>query len=160
MVKSFFKMSDKNCLSENKNIYEKIHSFLENGDEVDNTEIESSFNKIFNLEDQSEGKTKMKEILCTMSKITNNHQRHQNFYDRVEQIFFIMKDYIKEQFNDFEIFHIFRNNKRMLLFLFDQQMIEIDKINKINKENIKKILKQKKMFQSKSMIKLAKLRRK
>lgn len=69
----------------------------------------------------------IKSVLYLLSKISNNHHRSPQFFDKIGQIFQIFKDDIQKYFSSYEIFKIFRKNKRILLLLIENQIISVDK---------------------------------
>ena len=65
----------------------------------------------------------LKITLYLLSKICNNHYRRPNFFPKIEKILLLLQDKIKEYYSNIEIFYIFRDNKRILLFLIKEQII-------------------------------------
>ena len=117
-------MNSKEYFDTMKDIQENILNFLE---EKDNSEeifiiLESKFN-------DKKIKDHLYELLSLLhliSKIGNNHHRFPNFFSKIERILLIFKEDIKKYFPNSEIFNIFKNNKRILLFLIEQQIIVFD----------------------------------
>ena len=117
-------MNSEEYLGTMKDIQENILTFLE---EKDNSEenfiiLESKFI-------DSKIKDHLYELLSLLhliSKIGNNHHRFPNFFRKIERILLIFKEDIKKYFPNSEIFNIFKNNKRILLFLIEQQIIVFD----------------------------------
>ena len=62
-----------------------------------------------------------------LSKISNNHHRNLNFIEKIEKIIQHYKNQIHKYFSNFDIFVIFKSNKRIILFLIEQKIISIDK---------------------------------
>ena len=117
-------MNSEGYLDAMKDIQENILNFL---DEEDNSEenfiiLESKFNDK-KIKDHS---YELLSLLHLISKIGNNHHRFPNFFSKLEQILLIFKEDIKKYFPNSEIFNIFKSNKRILLFLIEQQLIIID----------------------------------
>ena len=107
----------------NKVLQEKILGFIEDKGEDD---LKSITNTILD-HNISKNSQKLFEIIHLVLKIMKNHQRSNNFFSKFERIFFEIKDGIKRNFSNTEIFIIFQNNKRILLFLFQNQVISVDK---------------------------------
>ena len=107
-----------------KGIQESIHDFLEDKAQSDvNFEI---------LEDKfknskiCENKYDFLSLLHLISKIVNNFHRVPDIFIKIEKILHFFNDDIKKYFSNSEIFNIFKSNKRILLFLIEQQIIVID----------------------------------
>ncbi|KAK8843653.1 hypothetical protein M9Y10_024716 [Tritrichomonas musculus] len=66
-------------------------------------------------------------LLHLLAKISNNHHRYHNFFSKIEQVLRFFKDNIKKYYSNSEFFHIFKDNKRILLFLIEEEMIIIEK---------------------------------
>ena len=81
-------------------------------------------------------KYEFKYFLYMILNISNNHYRQKSFFTRIEQIIQFYNSEIAHHFTNFELFHIFQSNKRIILFLFETKMLNID-------EPIFKILKEK-----------------
>ena len=118
-------MNSQDYLSTMLDIQENIIYFLEEEANIEDnfTILESKFNdtKISN------SKYYLLSLMHLISKIGNNHHRLPNFFSKIERILLFFKDYIKKYFSNSKVFNIFRSNKRILLFLIEQQLIIIDK---------------------------------
>ena len=68
----------------------------------------------------------LKELLYLINDIEINHRRTNNFIMKIEQIIEQMKNDIIHFFKNSEIFKIFKGNKRLLLFLIEEEIITID----------------------------------
>ena len=75
-----------------------------------------------------ENQQDLKEFLHLLFNILNNHKRLPNFFSKIEQIVQYVKEDIKKYFNNSEIFNIFKDDKRILLFLYEEKMFEFDEI--------------------------------
>ena len=78
------------------------------------------------LQDQkiSKNQHELKDFLHLILKISNHHYHPPDFYDKIEKILIFMKKEILKYFTNNQIFNIFHNNKRILLFLFEEKFIE------------------------------------
>ena len=65
-------------------------------------------------------------LLHLISKIGNNYHSFANFFSKIERILLFFKEDIPKYFSNSEIFNIFKSNKKILLFLIEQQIIVID----------------------------------
>ena len=115
-------MNVQEYLIQMKNIQSKILEFVENEDF--NKDSISSF-IISQL--NSDNIFEIKEILHLISKIENNHHRSQLFFDKIQFIIILLKEKIQKCLSNFEIFKIFKTNKKILLFLFEEKIIVPDK---------------------------------
>ena len=68
----------------------------------------------------------LKSFLCLINNISNNHYRSNNFFSKFEKILVDIKNSIKMNLSNDEIFDIFRNNKRILLFLMKEKIIGVN----------------------------------
>ena len=68
-------------------------------------------------------KNEFKAFLYLIFKISNHHNRATNFFEKIERILLHFKKEIQEYFKNDEIFYIFKNNKRLLLFLFEEKLL-------------------------------------
>lgn len=66
-------------------------------------------------------------FLHMISKIFNNHNRCSSFISNFERILQQIKKYVVDHLSNSEIFKIFKRNKRILLFLFEEKIICMDK---------------------------------
>ena len=99
-------------------------NFLENSDNDDN-----SFQQlidIFNNQEEDKFRTKIEEFLQLISIIADNHHREETFFTRIFQIIQNYKEKIEQTFSNIELFNMFQNNKKILLYLFKNKIILID----------------------------------
>ena len=107
-----------------KDIEEKLLKYLECEDEnEENYEnlIKSIKDKRI-LEDQHEARL----FLYLLIKIANSHHRNFFFFDKIEQVLKAFKEEIKKNYSNSVIFKVFKDNKRILLFLIEEKLIEVD----------------------------------
>ncbi|KAK8863518.1 hypothetical protein M9Y10_011204 [Tritrichomonas musculus] len=122
-------MNLQSLLNQNKTNYRNLLDFLEeNTDEIYSQSINTFFDDLRIRNDIHD----IRLFLKTLLKISNNHHRNPNFFNKVEQILVFLKNNIHE-FSNSEIFNIFHSNKRILLFLIKEEMLTIDEhiFNKI-----------------------------
>ena len=105
-------------------IQAKILSYLDS--EEKDEEVYEDIKKFFDEIKLYDNPRKLKLLLYLISKISNNHHRSNNFFDKIEQIFNLLKNDILKHFPKSELFHIFKKNRRILLFLFESKIITID----------------------------------
>ena len=65
----------------------------------------------------------MDEILNLIVKITNNYHRTSLFPDKITSIILHLKEYILQNYTNFEIFNIFKDSSFLLLILMNEKML-------------------------------------
>ncbi|KAK8875716.1 hypothetical protein M9Y10_005891 [Tritrichomonas musculus] len=96
----------------------------------DNNNVEEKYELLKSeIDDQktAEDKYSLTNFLHLLSCIADNHHRESDFFSKIEQIILLIKEGIVSQFSKSEIFTIFKNNKRILLFLFTENILTFDK---------------------------------
>lgn len=71
----------------------------------------------------NENKDILKDFLYLIAKITQNHHMTFDYFFRMEKLLSNFKEPIKNSFTSFEIFDIFKDNQRLLCYLFDDDII-------------------------------------
>ena len=71
--------------------------------------------------------TKLILLFRLIVTFANYHKRSPFFFNKIEQIILIFQVEMKNYFSNREIFNIFKSNKRLLLFLIEKKMMNIDK---------------------------------
>ncbi|KAK8847022.1 hypothetical protein M9Y10_019597 [Tritrichomonas musculus] len=111
----------KDFIEKMKKIEENLLLFLdkEGNDESELTKL------IQILDDQKirENKYDLKAMLHLISRISDNYHRTRPFFGKIERILKNFESNIKNFFTNFEIFNIFKKNKRILLFLFEEKIL-------------------------------------
>ena len=107
-----------------KNIQNSLLKFLE--EKVDVEENYDNLKEILTEQKITENKHDLKTFLRLLSKISNNHRRVSSFIEKIERIFGEIKKEIKSRFSNSEIFELFEENKRILLFLIKEDLLKID----------------------------------
>lgn len=112
-------MSTLELIKEFKKIYELIIDFLENeGDE--------SFTNLIELVNELKIQENILEfdlLLRVLNEISNNHFRGPNFIAKIERILLHFKEQIRSSFSPPQLARIFKENKRVLLFLIDRKSV-------------------------------------
>ncbi|KAK8888330.1 hypothetical protein M9Y10_039397 [Tritrichomonas musculus] len=88
-----------------------------------------NFETLTNICDENNyyyNKFKLKSFLHLLIKIIDNHYRNPNFFIKIFRILNYYKTQISEFFSNFEIFDIFKSNKRILLYLIEENLMKID----------------------------------
>lgn len=102
-----------------KKIQNNILAFLSISTKEDE---EHRFNDLIHNIDVTKDIQIFKETLHLISTISNYHTRTPNFMNKVEKIILYYKEQI-QSISKQEIINIFRKNRRVLLFLFNQQIL-------------------------------------
>ena len=105
-------------LKEMKEIQEMLLTIINEGDN-NNKILEQLVSKI-------QEKRILHEFLYLLSTISNNSHRTHNFFTKVETILIKILPIIQENFSNSQLWHIFKENKRLLLFLLQQKLIIIN----------------------------------
>ena len=83
--------------------------------------------KIFEDQKIQESQHELKSVLHLITRIANEHHRSPNFFSKIDQILNNFKKDIQQFFSNYEIFNIFKSNKRILLYLLEEKIMKIDK---------------------------------
>lgn len=112
-------------LDKEKNIEDFFLRFLDN--EKDSEENYQNF--INYLKDQkiSEDQLEIKIFLHMLTKISKYHYRTPSFFSKIERTILYFREKIKQTWSNSEIFDIFKRNKRIILFLINEKILNIDK---------------------------------
>lgn len=96
-------------------------------DSVDGYEEKySNLLMIINDQDITKDIHDFKLFLKLIGKISKYHNRSENLYCKLCQLFRFVGDEIKHFFSNFEIFNLFKNNKLIIQILVDTNIIQID----------------------------------
>ena len=101
-------------------VQSSILDFIDDNDEVNQQDNYANLVAIFEKE---KNKHELKLILYMLSRISNEHHRCPDFFNKIFTILDIIKDDIKKQFTSTDIFNIFKKNKRILLYFGENEMI-------------------------------------
>lgn len=107
-----------------KKIHKRFLRFID-----DEFSMEDNYQKIISLIDALNYRGKKHDIeiiLYLISDVSNNHHRERSFFIKIEKILNFIKDDIKNHFTNKQVFHIFKHNKRVLLYLIKEEIITID----------------------------------
>ena len=117
-------MSSEAFVEKMKSIQNSFLEFLE--DESDDEDKYENFINLISTQQRINEEHKFKAILQLIISIVNNHHRVRNFISKVERVLRQFKQEIQKYFSNSEIFDIFKDNKRILLFLLEEKMMIID----------------------------------
>ncbi|KAK8866974.1 hypothetical protein M9Y10_009943 [Tritrichomonas musculus] len=68
----------------------------------------------------------IKALLYLILKISNNHNRSSDLFEKIEKILLFLKQEITQTFSNIDIFNIFKNNKKIIYFLIEQKILTVD----------------------------------
>ena len=117
-------MDIKNFLKEMKKIQTNLIDYLDHEDNKG-----EKYQNLINLFDEIKihgDHMKIKPLLYLILNISNNCHRKSEFLGKIFSILQIFKDEMKKYFSNIELFHIFKSNKRLLLFLHEENMMTMD----------------------------------
>lgn len=100
-------------------------TFLEYLEQKNNADYQNLYQYVKELKIKG-NKHELGIVLQLILAISDNHRRSSDFFKRIEAVLIQFKDEIKEKYTNFEIFQLFKNNKRILLFLIKEQIMEVD----------------------------------
>ena len=128
-------------IEDKKNLYALILEFLEElEDDNDGEVMTESFQQLITViksQHIEENAEEMRQFLEIIKSIGEHHHRDQHFNEKMNQLLIRYKDQIKQTLSNLEIFRIFENNKNIVLFLLQNEIITIS--SEINKEIVNKI---------------------
>lgn len=105
-------------------IYNNFISFVECENDIDiYYQILIDFLEIHAIQENRED---MKLFLRLISKVAKNTFRKSNLFEKIEKIILHFENEIKQTFSNWEIFTFFKKQKRILLFLFEKRIINVD----------------------------------
>ena len=114
-------------INDKKEIQEIILNIVEN--DIDTDEYNCNLNELSTLlqtQDFSKYPEELKMLIYIISKITKNHHRQKDFFKKIEQILNLIQNDIKNTYSNFEIFYFFKNNLRMILLLFQTNILNAE----------------------------------
>ncbi|KAK8865098.1 hypothetical protein M9Y10_010630 [Tritrichomonas musculus] len=133
-------MSLEEFLSEMQQIQENLLDYID-----DESTAEGKFQFLKNIFDKikiHDNPSKIKQILSLIFKISNNHHYKEDFFNKIERILYLFIEDMKKYFSNEDILRIFKNNKRILLFLLEEKIM-------IGDESFGKFITRKKLFDAK-----------
>ena len=117
-------MSIEEYLDQIENIQTAFLEFIDDDDDVEEKFL--NLYLILNNKKIRDNKHGLKLFLHHIASVCTNHHRGPNFFSKVERVILIFKDEITKYYLNYEIFNIFKKDKRILLFLIEENMIIFD----------------------------------
>ena len=124
--------------STKKEIQDCVLQFLDNNQGEE--EYYHNLIKLIDNQNFHEDRQEFLLFLRFLSKISKNHNREQNFFETIKKIILYLKPALEKQFSHLNIFLVFKKSKKVLLFLFKEEIIKIGtriflKMNSMNYNN-------------------------
>lgn len=107
-----------------KELYQSLISFLENPNS--NEKDFQNLIEIIGIQNHKEDREEFENFLKLIANISSNHHYDKLFFEKIFQIIIHYIPQIKQIFSNFEIYCIFEENLKVLLFLFESKIISID----------------------------------
>ena len=95
----------------------------------DSQNVEEKYQTLFEVIDNQnifKDKIELSNFFQLISKISINHQRFPNFFSKIEKVLNKFSDEMKKFYSNDELFNIFKNSKRILLYLIQEKLIIVD----------------------------------
>lgn len=120
-------LAPKQYLSRIKNIHISFLEFL-NKENYQANDIQD-FLKIFNESKIRLEKNGLKLFIHLLTQISNYHHQNSYFFKKITDIINNIKPEIKKFYSDYEIYQLFKSNKRIILHLYEEKIIFPQKIS-------------------------------
>ena len=104
-------------------IQAKILNYIE---EIQDENQDDDFKKPFDKLNIQKNDYDIKKLFLIIRSIIDNHHRNHNFFTKIEQIINYFKDDFKENFSNIELYNFFSNNKRIIIYLIQNEMLTVD----------------------------------
>ena len=113
-------MSIQEYIEKKKELQEELITFLDN----QNNEEENFTNLMNLIQDQQlqTDKHEMKIFLHIINQISNHHHRYFHFIEKIEKIIKTFQEKIQKEFTKYELFQIFKLNKRFFYISFQKKL--------------------------------------
>lgn len=120
-----------NYIKQKKEMHSLLLEYIDN-EENDDCGFDN-FTKFVDNTNTLQDVEELKILLRLIVKISKYHYRMPNFFSKLERIILHYQKYIKQTLSNLEIYELFKNSKRILLFLFEKGILIKDMtiINKL-----------------------------
>lgn len=112
-------------IAKKKLIHQKLIDYLDSDDDIEE-ECQNLLLTIHNQQIKNDP-IELKEFFLMLLTFTNFYHRKRDFYDKIDRILACLRDEIEENYTNSEIFEIFHSNKRVLLFLTENNIFKFDR---------------------------------
>ena len=103
-----------------------ILNYLDNNEDIEEN-LDNLNNIIFDEIKAHDNIHELRLIMHLITKIANNFHRETNFFEKIENILQLFKEKMQKHLSNSQIFNIFKSNKRILLFLIEENILTFDK---------------------------------
>lgn len=117
-------MDSNKYLEEMKKVQESILYYLDEDNNIE--EKYQTLETLFNDIQIHSIKFKISSLMHLLLQISSNHHREENFFSKIEEILLIFKNNLTKHYSNSELFNIFKSNKRILLFLIEEKVLNFD----------------------------------
>ncbi|KAK8875970.1 hypothetical protein M9Y10_006151 [Tritrichomonas musculus] len=111
-------------LNHMKEIQQSLLKYIE--EDKNDEENFHNLSKIFHEQKIRHHRHKLKSLFHLIVQISNNHRRPPGFFDKISMVLLKFRNKINKHFSNFEIFNIFKSNKRIILLLFEENILKMD----------------------------------
>ena len=111
-------------IQKKKNFQSILLEYIDNEENVE----ENYSNLVQIIKDQQihDNYSEIKILFNMVVKISNYHHRFSNFFDKIIKAILIFQDEILKPFSNTEIYQLFGSNERILLFLFEENILKLN----------------------------------
>ena len=95
--------------------------------DTENDTDDESIMKLIDDHQMREDRSQLAALINLIVNISSNHHRTSDFFKKIETIFLILKDDMSHHFSNIELYDFSKNNKRILLFFFQNKIVVPDK---------------------------------
>ena len=117
-------MQFQNYVEEKKQFYDILLEYIES--ETNNEDDFQPLKDILETKNIGGSRDELEDVLHLLLKLSKNHFRQPTLFSKIEQILTFFTEDIKQTFTNSELFDFFKLNKKILLFLFTNNIITID----------------------------------
>ena len=111
-------------LNRKRELQNCILEYIDSQENID--DYFTNLSKLIIEQQIQENPDSLKSLLYLLNTISNDYHRPPDFFEKIDKILIHLKPKIKQSFSNSELFKIFSSNKRNLLLLIQEKIIEID----------------------------------
>ena len=93
--------------------------------------IQKKFENLIIILKNIENKHQLTSTIHLITSIIDYHYRSNNFFEKIFKIILFLKDAIKKNYSNSEIFWFFKNNEKIIVFLSEEKIINLDEFESI-----------------------------
>ena len=116
---------EKDYIERKKDLQKALLSFIQ-GEEEESEEKSNELDESIKGEDFKNNRGELKLFLHLLLRIANDFHRSLFFFQRIEKIFQLIKSYIRYHLTNSELLELFAENKRILLLLIENRILNLD----------------------------------